>query len=53
MCRISCVYSMVVRVLFNALLLLWCAIQSPFMWGVEHVESKCGQVSMALLGYSL
>jgi hypothetical protein len=33
--------------------LLWRAIHSPFMWGFEHVESKCGHVSMALLGHSV
>jgi hypothetical protein len=40
-------------VLFGALLLLWCAIHSPFMWGFKHVESKCDQVSMSLSGYSV
>ena len=32
--------------------LLWRTIRIPFMWGFAHVESKCGQVSVALLGHS-
>ena len=33
--------------------LLWRAIRNPFMWGFEHVESRCGHVFMALLGHSV
>ena len=28
--------------------LLWRSRCSPFMWGFEHVESRCGQVSTTL-----
>ena len=33
--------------------LLWRAIRNPFKCWFEHVESKCGHVSMALLGHSV
>jgi hypothetical protein len=33
--------------------LLWCVICSPFMCGFEHVDSRCGHVSMVLLGHSV
>ena len=33
--------------------LIWRAICSPFMCGFEHVESRCGHVSMVLLGHSV
>ena len=38
---------------FGGLVFLWCAIRSAFKLGFEHVESKCGHVSMVLLGHSL
>jgi hypothetical protein len=31
--------------------MLWQAIRSPLMCGFEHVESKCGHVSMVFLGH--
>ena len=33
--------------------LLWHVIPSPFMWGFEHEERKCGHASMALLGHNV
>jgi hypothetical protein len=33
--------------------LLWRAMRSPCKCWFEHVESKCGHVSMALLGHSV
>ena len=33
--------------------LLWCAMCNPCKCWFEHVESKCGHVSMALLGHSV
>ena len=33
--------------------LLWRAMRSPFICGFEHVDSKCGHVSMVLLGHSV
>jgi hypothetical protein len=33
--------------------LLWRSRCSPFMWGFEHVESRCGQVSTTLLEHSV
>ena len=33
--------------------LLWHAIRNSFKCYFEHVESKCGHVSMALLGNSV
>ena len=33
------------------IVLLWCVVRKPFMWGFEHVESKCGHVSMVLSGH--
>ena len=33
--------------------ILWHAIRSPFVSGFGHVESRCGHVSMVLLGHSV
>jgi hypothetical protein len=33
--------------------LLWHAIHKSFVWGFEHVESRCGHVSMVLSGHSV
>lgn len=48
MCLIDCSVCAIRCIAF-----LWRAIRSPFMWGCEHLESKCGHVSMTLLGHSV